>query len=152
MKKLFIAVMALLFMTAGLVGIVAADVNKELTFLWNQDAADLAELKEWRLYWSDTTGGPYTQVLNTAGVPIVIPYDPATGPDYTTQDVIPVPGAPGTTVRKYFVMTAVDKSDIESAFSAEAIDTGTGNQWVEIKIPMGRPFSLTVTVKPGVVP
>jgi hypothetical protein len=91
--------------------------------------------------------------LDTQGNPVIIPYDPNDPDgDYTTTQIILVPGPPGSTVRKFFVMTAVAKSNDESAFSAEAINDATGDPWVDIKIPMGRPFSLTVTVKPGNVP
>jgi len=125
-----------------------ADINKEFTFAWEQNVDDLPQMKEWRMYWSDAAGGPYTAVLDTDGNPIIIPYDPL-DPDgiYDSTQIMIVPGTPGTTVTKYFVLTAVDQSDNESDYSAEAIDDSTGNGWVEIRIPLGRPFSLHIIMQ-----
>lgn len=62
--------------------------------------SDTTNLKEWKLFWSDTTGGPYTEIM-------VIPYDPnSTGPLYTSPASVDVTGSPASTVRKYFVMIA----------------------------------------------
>jgi hypothetical protein len=144
----------LMFLFIGPLGAGSAlsDINKEFTFLWEQDAADLPQLKEWRFYWSDTTGGPYTAILDTLGNPLIVLYDGSPSASYTSEQVVVVPGQPGTSVTKYIVMTAVDQSDNESGYSAEAIDNSTGEGFVVIKIPMGRPFSVKVIVKPGNVP
>lgn len=132
---------------------VFADINKELTFTWEQATDELQYLKEWRLYMSDTSGGPYVPAVDTSGNPIVIGYDPAdTGGAYTSTQIMVIPGAAGSTVQKYFVMTAVDKDDLETDYSNQAIDETTGNDYITIKIPMGKPFSVKVKVKAGNVP
>jgi hypothetical protein len=146
---IFIAFCVMLFLSVP----AFADMNKELTFTWEQSVDDLPELQEWRLYMSSTSGGPYTAALDTQGAPIIIGYDPAqTGGLYTSTQTMVIPGNPGTSVNVYFVMTAVDKDGNETAYSEQAIDEETGNDFVVIKIPMGRPFSVKVKVKAGNVP
>lgn len=77
---------------------VAEDYTQNVTAEWTME--DTTNLKEWKLFWSGTTGGPYEQIL-------VIPYDPTSaGPLYTSPVTATVTGSPATTVTKYFVMIA----------------------------------------------
>lgn len=96
MKK-FILIIALILFVVVIPH--AAEVNKTLTFEWNQPG-DLTYLKEWRLYWGDTAGGPY-DVQEVA----IIPF---TGGStiYSGQVSPVVKGNPATHVTKYFVLVA----------------------------------------------
>lgn len=79
-----------------------------LTFEWNQ--TDKTNLKEWRLYWSGNSGGPYDQQEVA-----IIQYD-GSGSGPFTNDVTPpdVTGPQGTNVTKYFVLIAC--GDIPTQF------------------------------------
>ena len=94
MNKLFkLLVIGLFLLLAP--GILMAET---LTFQWNQP--DATNLKEWRLYWSDSVGGPY-DIQEIA----VIPYSGGEGP-FTTSATPEVPGQQSTFVKKYFVLVA----------------------------------------------
>lgn len=98
MKKIFSTLFVLFFLFIGVS--FAADKTETLTFEWDQ--TDTTNLKEWRLYWSDTTGGPYDQQEVA-----VIPYDSAApGPTYSSPATATVTGDPGTQVTKFFVLVA----------------------------------------------
>jgi len=90
MKRLFLALVMFFF----LAGSASAEI---LTFEWNQ--VDTTNLKEWKLFWGDTSGGPYTE-LST------IPYDGSPGPVYSSPAEANVTGDQGTNVVKYFVLIA----------------------------------------------
>jgi len=69
-----------------------------LTFEWTQE--DTTNLKEWKLFWSEVSGGPYTEIA-------VITYDSAAGgPIYNSSQDIVVTGDQATHVMKYFVLIA----------------------------------------------
>ena len=134
----------------------AADITKELTFEWEQNEADLPFLKEWRLYWTTTSGGPYTPVLDANNQQIAVPYDPNSSPPYTTTQSFVVPVPAGQTITYYFVMTAVNTDDEESSdangvvvYSNEALnpDGTVGIPFVGPPPGMTVPMSLKVTVK-----
>ncbi len=92
MKKLLVS------LVIGLSLVLCSSVSAEiLTFEWNQ--ADLTNLKEWKLFWGDASGGPYTELS-------VIAYDESPGPIYSSPADAPVTGDQGTTVTKYFVLIA----------------------------------------------
>ena len=85
--------------------------TKTINFAWEQGAADLPNLKEWRIHSSMTVGGPYT-VLST------IPFDGTVKPSYAgSGTVTTIPNGQKATV--YFVATAFGKSGIESGYSNE---------------------------------
>jgi hypothetical protein len=110
----------------------AADFNKQLTFGWNQAAADLPNLKEWGLYVMTASGG-------TKPAPIVVPYTTGSGP-FTAASTFTVTGLSGSVVRRYFVLDAVNKSGDRSGFSNEV--------FYDFQIPYApvtTPMSLNVT-------
>jgi hypothetical protein len=97
MKKFTIG-LVMLVLALGVSFAYAADVTKTLTFQWTQE--DTTNLKEWKLFWSDTSGGPYTEIA-------IFPYDPnVTGPVYSSSESATVTGEQGTTVTKFFVLIA----------------------------------------------
>lgn len=110
MKKLLSVSMVLVMLLIG-TSVLAADFSKELTFQWEQNAADLPNLKEWGLYVMTSSGG-------TKPAPIVVAYTSGTGPFQASQSFT-VTGVPGTTVRRYFVLDAVGKNLNRSGFSNE---------------------------------
>jgi hypothetical protein len=121
-----------------------ADVAKELTLLWGQAEEDLPHLKEWRLYYSTTSGGPYLPV----SIPPIV-YDGSPNPSYTMTQTLSVPVNPGETVTYYFVMTAVSLSGNESDFSAEALNED-GSVGIDFSAPhpdVTVPVTLRITVK-----
>lgn len=94
--------------------VVGHTATKSITFAWEQSAADLPQLKEWRIKQSPTAGGPYA--LTTT-----VPYDGTPSPEYTSSTVITVPDGAKTTL--YFIATAVATSGAESGPSNEVVAT-----------------------------
>ena len=70
-----------------------------ITFAWDQEG-EITYLKEWRLYWADTAGGPYDTE------PVAIFLFTGGGPSHQEPAEATVTGAPGTTVTKHFVLVA----------------------------------------------
>jgi hypothetical protein len=107
MKKASIICFMLVAVFFGLV--VSANAgSKSLTFLWNQNAADMPQLKEWRLFQADTATGPWTPFFT-------VTYNGVVLQDYTGTGNLTVPD--GTEKTVYFSVTAVDKSNNESGRS-----------------------------------
>jgi hypothetical protein len=137
MKKVFVlAALSLLLFTQASVS--AADFQKNLTFAWEQTATDLPNLAKWRLHVRGAAGGPDLTVID-------VPYSSGAGPTFTSAQSFTVTGAPGATVRRYFVMDAVSKGNEASGFSNET--------FYDFLIPfpgVSAPFGLTVnaTVSP----
>ena len=130
MKKVLITLLAITlgcFLFSG--SAFAADKTETLTFGW--EYADTTNLDHWTLYWSDTAGGPYTEV-------VVIPYDASGATSYTHDEQLTITADQGANVTKYFVMTA-SSTDETSADSNEVS--------YDFHIPMGTVFNLQVTVK-----
>lgn len=97
MKKVILTVICLLAMV-GFSKVYASDLTETLTFAWEQE--DTTNLKEWKIFWGDASGGPYVEAA-------IIAYDPtATGPTYSSPADLVVTGKQGSTVKKYFVMVA----------------------------------------------
>ena len=129
MKKLLIIIAILLVTSLGF----GADFSKSLTFQWDQNSADLPNLKEWGVYIMSTSGGAKSS-------PIVVAYTSGTGPFQASQSFT-VTGIPGATVRRYFVLDAVGKNLNRSGFSNEV--------FYDFVIPFSdvtTPMSLKVTV------
>lgn len=112
MKKILLA-LSILFLMAAMPAF-SADMNtsKSLTFQWEQPV-DLGYINGWSLYSSPTSGSGYEKVVF---IPYV-PGDPNT--TFTTETVLIVTGPPGTTVQRYFVLTANGKGGLESVYSNE---------------------------------
>ena len=137
MKKLLVS------LVIGLSLVLCSSVSAEiLTFEWNQ--ADLTNLKEWKLFWGDASGGPYTELS-------VIAYDESPGPIYSSPADAPVTGDQGTTVTKYFVLIACGDVPQEGG-GAEYMCSADSNEvshgfW----IPAGMfsvPFNFQIVVVP----
>ena len=86
------------------VSIVQAE-SYTVTAQWEQQ--DTTNLKEWKLFWSETSGGPYVEIM-------IIPYSGSGGPIYTSPASVSVNGNQGTTVTKYFVMIACGDIPVET--------------------------------------
>jgi hypothetical protein len=94
MKRFILTIVCLL----AIVGFTSQVYAETLTFEWTQ--SDTTNLKEWKLFWGDASGGPYTEAA-------VIPYDPhVAGPIYSSPATLSVTGEQGTNVTKYFVLVA----------------------------------------------
>jgi len=129
MKRLLI-ILAILILAAPAM---AADLNKSLTFSWNQTSTDLPNLQGWGLYVMTTSGG-------SKPAPISITYTGGNGP-FTTASAFTVTGNPGETVRRFFVIDAVGKNGARTGFSNEV--------YYDFVFPFAdvtTPMSLTVTV------
>ena len=112
MKRIFLA-LSILFLLAAMPAF-AVDLNtsKSLTFQWEQPV-DLEYISGWTLYSSKVSGSGYEKVVS-------IPYVPAnSNTTFTTDTILIVTGPPGTTVQRYFVMTANGKEGLESTYSNE---------------------------------
>ena len=95
MKKI---ILAMIFLLAMLSIAISAETTKTLTFEWNQE--DVTNLKEWKLFWSNTPGGEYAEIA-------IIAYDPGVaGPVYSSPETIKVTGEQGTHVTKCFILRA----------------------------------------------
>lgn len=116
MKKLFFTVLVVMLLLIPVFGFTAATdqpVNKSLTFQWEQPDTDLTSITGWSLYMSSVTGSGYVKIVD-------IPYVAGSGPTFTTATVLNVTGAPGTTVNRYFVLTANGIGGVFSVYSNEA--------------------------------
>lgn len=131
--KIFIAALLILFMAMA---VQAAEIQKNLTFAWEQATADLPNLDKWKLHVLGSSGAPTAeQVIN-------IPYTGGAGPSFQADSGFTITGNPGATVRKYFVLTAVSKNANESGRSNEV--------FFDFVIPYAdvtTPINVTVTVK-----
>lgn len=117
MKRIqWIVMLLMVFILVAVAPAMAAETTKTLTFEWEQETVDLPYLAKWSLYWSDTSGSGYVKVAD-------VPYTGGAGPTMTTDQALLVAGAPGSSVTKYFVLTAVSKNGMESAWSNEINDT-----------------------------
>ena len=123
-KKIFFTVALILLA----VPVLAADST--ITFGWDQ--SDVARVTGWRLYQSDTAGGPYTQ----AGSDII--YD-GTSTEFTSDYVLDVPANAETTY--YFVVRAYNEYG-ESGNSNEVSKT------YNTQVPQP-PFTLIIKVVVG---
>lgn len=137
MKRILLA-LSILFLLIS-VPAFAAELNtsKPLTFQWEQPV-DLEYISGWTLHWSATAGSGYVKVVD-------IPYvagDAKT--TFTTAAVLNVTGTPGSTVVKYFVMTASGKDGLISAYSNE-ISNGF---YIPYPAPAA-PFNLIIKVIVG---
>ena len=147
MKRLFLAVLVIMFLWVPQA--FAKDVTMDLTFQWEQAATDMPNLLEWRLKWANAEADLYTAVLDGDGNPIKIPYDGTAQPVYTATKPFIVVAPPGTTVTKYFKLTAVNKDNEESDLSAVALnkDGTTGVDFTAPWDPVGIPVKFNVEAK-----
>ena len=125
MKKLFLIL--ILLVPIALAGPALAD---DITFAWNQEISP--DFAGWRLYKSNVAGGPYELATG-------IIYDSNLLGEYTSDFTIPA--VVGDPVDYFFVLTAFDTTNNESAYSNEV-------EWTVFDmIPPGIPQTLTITVK-----
>lgn len=116
MKKVFLMFLLLMFLLIPVFGFTAATdqpVNKSLTFQWEQPDTDLSTITGWSLYMSSVTGSGYVKIVD-------IPYVAGSGPTFTTAKILTVTGTPGTTVNRFFVLTANGVGGVNSINSNEA--------------------------------
>jgi len=138
MKKLLL-VLAIITLFFGFA--VADDTTKTLTFEWTQ--TDTVNLKEWKLLWSDTSGGEFVEVAT-------IPYDSEVlGPVYTGSETINVTGKQGTYVLKYFILRAC--GDIPMKEGTEYICSENSNEvsynfWIPAGV-FSVPINFTIKVE-----
>ena len=116
----------------GIIGIIILCVcvfgaEKTLHFTWEQTIT--TDFAGWKLYKSETAGGPYDYFTTIDYV------EPQT--EYTTTQVVTVPDGQTTTL--YFVLTAFDDQGNESGYSGEASIT------LDFEAPPV-PITLTITV------
>lgn len=136
MKKLFL-ILAILLMSATCFAQAPQTIGQVLVFEWEQATEDLGGISGWALYESSVSGSGYVKVLD-------IPYVAGSGPIFTGEGTVLFSGVKGSTVTKYFVLTAksIDPAFGESAYSNEASTS--------ILIPYGRPsspFTFKVNIK-----
>ena len=137
MKKIFLALFAMLILATVSFAQTPQTIGQVLVFEWEQATEDLGGMSGWVLYESNTSGSGYTAVLE-------IPYVSGAGPNFTGEGTILFSGVKGSTVTKYFVLTAKSKDAAvaESDYSNEAT--------ASIVIPFGKPsspFTFKVNVK-----
>jgi hypothetical protein len=93
--------MAFIFLLIPVIGFaVETTINDELTFLWEQDEID--SIAGWILYESKNSGYGYTQIA-------VIPYGGIPTLTYSVNLVLSVLGEAGSTVNRYYILTAKGK-------------------------------------------
>ncbi len=137
MKRILFTIIAvLMFVVVGFAQ-TPTTVGQVLTFEWEQATEDLGGLSGWVLYESNTSGSGYVKALDVL-------YVSGSGPTFTSEGTILFSGVKGSTVTKYFVLTAKSKdaSVVESDYSNEAS--------ASILIPYGKPsspFTFKVNVK-----
>jgi hypothetical protein len=128
------------FILFGTVGAAFAaapqSLTKTLNFAWDQDTVDLSNIDGWWLYVSETTATGFVKLVK-------IPYTTGAGPSFTGTASLTVTGAPGTTVKRYFVLTANGKNATESVYSNEVV----GDFVMPYSTPTV-PFNLKLTITP----
>jgi len=102
MKKLLLVLMAVMLMVPAML---VAQSARTANLAWDQP--DLTNVAGWKIYVSDTTGGPYTAIID-------VPYTGQT--EYTASYEMTVTGQGS----KYFVCTAYNSEGVESGYSNEA--------------------------------
>jgi hypothetical protein len=137
MKKILIAFIAVLLLVSISFAQAPQTIGQVLVFEWEQATEDLGGISGWVLYESSVSGSGYVKVLD-------IPYVSGSGPTFSSDATILFSGVKGSTVNKYFVLTAKsnDPAFGESEYSNEAT--------ASIVIPYGRPsspFTFKVNVK-----
>lgn len=135
MKK----IMSILFVVMMLFLCLPVFAADPITFQWEQPAVDLPNLQGWNFYVSDVNGPPWAKI----GTVI---YTTGNGP-WTGDLPLTVTGAPGSTIKKYFAATAVNKDGIESTFSTG--QPAATEVTKEFKIPWGDvagPFNFMIKV------
>jgi hypothetical protein len=134
MKRISLLIVVLLFLSMP---VFAAD---PITFQWEQPAIDLPNLQGWNFYVSDVNGPPWVKIGSVTYT------DGGSGP-WTSDIPFTVTGAPGSTIKKYFAATAVNKDSTESTFATgQPTTTEVTKEW---KIPWGAvsgPFNFTIRV------
>ena len=137
MKRVVLVLLALVFTWFVFIAIEAK--AETVTFQWEQEVANLPDLKEWNFYVSDVNGPPWAKFAT-------VPYTTGTGP-WTADTSLTITGAPGGTVKKYFAATAVNKDGLESTFATgQPLATEVTKEW---RIPWGtvtQPFNFTIKV------
>lgn len=108
--------------------------NNILTFAWSYETDWLPRITRWVLWISDSSGGPYTEVVS-------IPYDPNTSPPYTTEVEIPVPD--NEAITKYYVMTTHRGSENNFAFSGNSNEVSVTID----KMPPKSPFEFKIKIR-----
>lgn len=136
MKKLFL-ILVILLISVTCFAQTPQTIGQVLVFEWEQATEDLGGISGWVLYESNTSGSGYVKVLD-------IPYTAGSGPTFSSEGTILFSGIKGSTVNKYFVLTAKsnDPAFGESVYSNEAI--------ASVVIPYGRPsspFTFKVNIK-----
>jgi len=126
MNKLAVAVGVLLLLLGG-----AVQAQDTLRLSWDYDVVESERIESWKLYQSNTTGGPYVLLLTL----------PKTANQETYQEVIPTTEMLGGKV--YFVLTAYgnntyEPEERESLYSEE----------VSYTFPINAPFNLILTILP----
>jgi len=107
---------------------------QEVVFSWTFPTEWLAKIERWELYESDTSGGPYTKIVD-------IPYDPNATQPYTTNVQLAVPQ--GSKVTKYYTLVTYRPAENNSAFSPDSNEvTLTIN-----RMPPTSPFEFKIKVK-----
>ena len=137
MKKILIAFIAVLLLVSISFAQAPQTIGQVLVFEWEQATEDLGGLSGWVLYESNVSGSGYVKALD-------IPYVAGSGPTFTSEGTILFSGVKGSTVTKYFVLTAKsnDPAVAESDYSNEAS--------ASIVIPFGKPsspFTFKVNIK-----
>jgi len=125
MKKFIVVLIMSMF------AVVAFAEDKTLTFAWDEPA-DLAKIKEWKIFIAEIAGGPYTEIA------VVPKNDTFQAP--ATADII---GDPGTTETRFFVMIACGDNPVEAGGTEYACSANSNeishNFWIpanEFSVPI----------------
>jgi len=137
MKKILLTLSAVLLLATVSFAQTPQTIGQVLVFEWEQATEDLGGISGWALYESSVSGSGYVKVLD-------VPYVSGSGPTFQGEGTILFSGVKGSTVTKYFVLTAKsnDPAYGESEYSNEAT--------ASIVIPYGKPsspFTFKVNVK-----
>jgi hypothetical protein len=130
--------MAFIFLLIPVIGFaVETTINDELTFLWEQDEID--SIAGWILYESKNSGYGYTQIA-------VIPYGGIPTLTYSVNLVLSVLGEAGSTVNRYYILTAKGKG-VDGNIGLES-DPSNEVYYTFIIPPTSTLFFLTIKVTP----
>lgn len=135
--KHLLSITLVVLMLIGFSAIANADIEG-ITATWEQRAEDLPSVEKWNLLIRQTPDGEIIQTIE-------IPYAGLdSGPEFTTQETITVDGMPGTTVRRYFNMTATSKTGKTSGESNQVF-VDFPIDYRDVESPTA--FTVTIIVK-----
>src|SRR3990172_13218774 len=135
MKKMMMVLMSMMLVSLSTLS-PAADhsITKSLTASWNQTAEDYPRIASWSLYWSNSPDTGYVRADDIN--------HPDDNPLTQKSITLTITGTPGTTIRRYFQLTAWGRVDGKETARSNTVFY----DFIIPTIPIGAPSNFTITI------